>query len=166
MAFRVLYICLGNTCRSPALADLLNSNARSRYKKGVIEASSAAITKYNVGDGIDPLMKQVASEKGVKLKRHKARLLTKDIIAQSDLILGVTEDVCEMIRVQCKESEDEKKVFLATHFCLTYMDEDIIDPFAKEKKQYEEVFSQIETIISETIDSKKFMSICSLDQPE
>ena len=158
MTKMLLYVCLGNTCRSPALADLLNQKAKKLLEKGHLKADSAAITKYNVGNDIQPLMKQVASEKGVKLKRHKARLFTKDDIMQYDLILGVTEDICDMIRAQCVDSDDEKKVLLATHFSITYLDRDIIDPFSKEKSDYAEVFDQLETITQETIESERFLA--------
>lgn len=157
MSKKVLFVCLGNTCRSPALADLLNQKAKKFLEKGVIKADSAAITKYNVGEDVDPLMRQVAMEKGVKLKKHKARLFTKDDISQYDLILGVTNDVCEMIRVQCDDLDEEKKIVMATHFSITYLDRDIVDPFSKEKGDYAEVFSQIETIIQEMLENKRFL---------
>ena len=162
MTFKVLYVCLGNTCRSPVLADLMDKELKAHYKKDVVTFSSAAITKYNLGNPIDPLMKQVALEKGVKLKRHKASLATEELITQSDLIFGVTEDVCEMVRSLCKSVDEEKKVLLATHFSLTYLDTDILDPFSKEKNHYEEVFRQIQVITTETLQNKKFISLCGL----
>lgn len=166
MTYKVLFVCLGNTCRSPALADMMNNQAKGLLNKKEILASSAAITKYNIGNPIDPLMKQVAAERGIKFKKHKARMLTKEIIAEQDLIFGVTEDICEMIRAQCSESQDKKKVFLATHFSLTYLNRDIIDPFSKDKKQYSDVFRQLETIVTETLENKLFYKLSKIVQPE
>lgn len=158
MTKKVLCVCLGNTCRSPALADLLMQKAKKNFAKGAVRVESAAVTKYNVGDDIDPLMRQVALEAGVKFKKHKARLFKKDDFSEYDLILGVTEDVCEMIRVQSDDVDDERKVLLATHFSITYHDRDIVDPFSKEKGDYAEVFMQLETIAQEIIENPKFLS--------
>ncbi|WP_084627141.1 hypothetical protein [Pseudoclavibacter soli] len=84
--FRVLTVCTGNICRSP-LAELLIA---SLVDPKQIEVSSAG-TGAPAGSPVDETVAELASLRGLDPSRHRARRITEEIIAGSDLVLALTE---------------------------------------------------------------------------
>jgi protein-tyrosine phosphatase len=84
---RVLMVCSGNICRSPMAEGLL----RTRFARlGAGTVTSAGIHAL-VGRPADPLAVGLLAERGVDISAHRARQLTPDLLAASDLVL-VMED--------------------------------------------------------------------------
>lgn len=83
-SFKVLFVCTANICRS-AYADVV---ARAAALPGVEFASAG--TRALVGQGIDPPM--AANVRGGEPTAHRARQLTRDLVADADLILTMSSD--------------------------------------------------------------------------
>jgi protein-tyrosine-phosphatase len=82
---KVLFICTGNTCRSPMAAALFAHLLKEAGKAG-IEALSAGISAY---PGMPASSESVCvmDEYGLDIRDHRTRLLTPDLIGESALIL-------------------------------------------------------------------------------
>ena len=81
---RVLFVCTGNTCRSPMAAAVLNALAPDRFI-----ASSAGLS---CSDG-KPMSENAAlalSEAGITPPPHASRQITRGIVEQNDIIIGLT----------------------------------------------------------------------------
>lgn len=83
--YRVVLVCTGNTCRSPLAEALLRKALAARGATGV-EVSSAGTGAWEGAPASEGAY-LVALEHGLDLSEHRARLLTSEVIAESDLIL-------------------------------------------------------------------------------
>ncbi|MDR3313903.1 MAG: ribosomal protein S18-alanine N-acetyltransferase [Oscillospiraceae bacterium] len=82
---RVLFLCTGNTCRSPVAAALFRALCAVRGL-GAVEAASAGLAA-GAGDAASANMQRVAAELGLSLAEHRAQNLTAALLAQSDLLV-------------------------------------------------------------------------------
>ena len=87
--FRILFVCTGNTCRSPlaaaVLRDALGDDAR------LVEVSSAG-TAASEGDGASDGTRRIAERAGLDLSGHRSRRITQDIARAADLVLVMERD--------------------------------------------------------------------------
>ena len=99
---RVLFVCLGNICRSPAAEAVLRARAQARGLEIVIE--SAGTGGWHQGDPADVRMIRAAARRGYRLDHHRARqvaladfysfdvLLAMDLKNQTDLLAMAPPD--------------------------------------------------------------------------
>jgi len=86
-ALRVLFVCTGNTCRSPLAALALNAELGSDAAS--VEVRSAG-TAAHVGDPASEGSQRVAAADGMDLGRHRARSVTAAMVRESDLVFVMT----------------------------------------------------------------------------
>jgi len=87
---RVLFVCLGNICRSPLAEGIFNKKIAARGLTQSFEADSCGTGSYNLGDGPDPRTVRSAFKNKVPLA-HTARQLTRSDAKNFDLILAMDE---------------------------------------------------------------------------
>lgn len=87
MAFRVLFVCTGNVCRSPAA-----EFAFARAAAGHDIASASAGTNGLTGRGVDEPTAYALREIGIDSSQHVAQRLTPGLIGAADLILTATTE--------------------------------------------------------------------------
>lgn len=80
----VIFVCLGNICRSPMAAGIMRQIYADENISGNVE--SAATMDWNVGSGADPRAVSVASAKGVDISKHRARQFTVDDFERFDIV--------------------------------------------------------------------------------
>ncbi len=96
---RVLFVCLGNICRSPAAEGVFAklATAARLHERGV-SWDSCGVAGWHAGDLPDSRMLEAASRRGITLT-HRARKLRREDFADFDLILTMDDanysDVCE-----------------------------------------------------------------------
>ena len=83
----ILYVCTGNTCRSPMAEGITNAIAKEEGKE--ILALSAGLYPL-VGE---PVSEEavVATSKRTDISSHKARLVTKELLEAADQVWAMTE---------------------------------------------------------------------------
>ena len=88
---KVLFVCLGNICRSPMakymFEDLVN---RKGYKKQFF-IDSAATSFEEIGNGMHYGAKDKLDEKGIKYSNHKAKRIMPEDYEKFDYIIGMEE---------------------------------------------------------------------------
>jgi len=136
---RVLFVCTGNTCRSPMAAGLAREWARSREPDGLtIEIDSAGIA---AGDG-QPAADQAIEtlrERGGDLGSHRSKILTLEMIDQADLILTMTPSHAQAVMQIAPGAEH--KVFPIDPLHA------ISDPIGQPIEVYREVADQLGILI-------------------
>lgn len=98
----ILFICIGNICRSPMAEGLLK---HALPDKAVLSAGINAL----VGEPADPLSVQLMREHGIDIGAHRARSLAAWMVSDADLILTMDGDQKRFIEI--KYPETKCKVF-------------------------------------------------------
>ncbi|WP_434966157.1 low molecular weight phosphatase family protein [Janibacter indicus] len=88
--FRILTICTGNVCRSPA-AELILGDAVRRVGADDVDITSAG-TRPLEGQGVDPEMARLLVADGIDVEGFVARRLTAGMVRDADLVLGLTRE--------------------------------------------------------------------------
>src|SRR4051812_27833078 len=85
--FNILFVCTGNTCRSPLAEGIARAEIARRGWSNVQVASAGLSAR--AGDGAAREAVAVAGREGIDLSGHSARRLTRDLARWADLILGM-----------------------------------------------------------------------------
>lgn len=86
----ILFVCLGNICRSPAAEGVCRILAQDRGDIGKID--SAGLGDWHVGQPPHPTMRRVASERGFPIDDLRARLVTPDDFEIFDFIIAMDQN--------------------------------------------------------------------------
>lgn len=108
---RILFVCLGNICRSP----LVEAVARKRCAEAglAVEVASCGTGDWHVGHGADPRMVRAAAAAGFDLVPHRARQLQAADLDAYDLVLAMDSDNLRGIeRFVTSRSRAETGLFL------------------------------------------------------
>lgn len=139
---KILFVCTGNTCRSPMAQGLYNSLAPegdTAISAGIYASEAEHASKGAV----------LAMEKrGIDITDHRARLINQELIEQADLILTMTGMHKQLLNRLFKI--DENRLFTLLEYA-NGVDTDIADPFGGSLEVYEGVAEQIEAAIKAII---------------
>lgn len=137
---KVLILCTGNICRSPAAEWLMKNKLAAM--EGRISVESAGLSAP-VGCSIAPEMQELLLRKGINAVSHRARQVTNDMILNADLIL-IMENIQKM------HLERSFPIAKGKTFLLGKWDnKEILDPYRQPLDVFTEVFSLIEQSIQE-----------------
>jgi len=112
---RLLFVCLGNICRSPLAEGVFLHLAREAGVEGLFEVDSAGTGAWHVGEAPDPRSAEVAIQHGVKL-RGRARSVQAADFATFDLILGMDSDNIRNLERLPKTDTTRARVVLFREF--------------------------------------------------
>ena len=89
---RILFVCLGNICRSPMAEMILKDMVRQRGLDGEFEIASCATSTEEIGNPVYPPARAELARRGVKCEHRAARQLTKADYDKYDLLIGMDEN--------------------------------------------------------------------------
>lgn len=115
MTYKLLFVCLGNICRSPSAENIMNHLIEEAGLREQIVCDSAGTSGYHVGASPDRRMSAAASKRGIKLQ-GKSRKLTPTDLQQFDLILAMDRENYQDILYLDREGKYEDKVRLMCDF--------------------------------------------------
>ncbi|MBI5505041.1 MAG: low molecular weight phosphotyrosine protein phosphatase [Deltaproteobacteria bacterium] len=89
---RVLFVCLGNICRSPTAEGIFRAMVAEAGLAESIEVESAGTAAYHIGDGADPRSVRAARDRGYDLSRHRARQVHGADFETFDYVLAMDHE--------------------------------------------------------------------------
>lgn len=129
MVTKLLFVCLGNICRSPSAENIMNHLIQQRNLEQQIQCDSAGTSSYHLGSPPDRRMNQAARQQlGLEL-RGQARQFTVTDFEQFDWILAMDQDNYRDILRLDPAGRYQAKVKLMCDFCQTYPDGEVPDPY-------------------------------------
>ena len=90
MTTRLLFVCLGNICRSPSAENIMNHLLAQRGLQTKVSCDSAGTSSYHIGSSPDSRMTAAAKKRGISLV-GRARQFTVEDFEQFDLILAMDD---------------------------------------------------------------------------
>ena len=85
----VLFVCLGNICRSPTAQGVFDHKLARSPLAGSVETDSAGTGDWHIGNAPDPRARQAAKERGYELDHLRARRVSVDDFHRFDWILAM-----------------------------------------------------------------------------
>ena len=144
---KILLVCTGNICRSPLAAALMQRALGERGTEG-IEVSSAGTGAWD-GAPVSEGAYLVGLEQGLDLSAHRARLLTRDLVEQSDLILTMARHH----RARVDELGGEGRVFVLGEYAGRGGDAaEVSDPFGGDLAVYRDTCAELTTLVAAAVD--------------
>ena len=140
---RILFVCLGNICRSPTAEGVLRTLAAREAPELAIEVDSAGTAAYHVDEPPDPRSRQAAARRGYDLTALRARIVEPGDFERFDLILAMDRENLQVLRRRAPAGAHEHlRLFL--EFAPQAGPEDVPDPYYGGPNGFEEVLDLVE----------------------
>ncbi|KFK33892.1 hypothetical protein AALP_AA5G074300 [Arabis alpina] len=158
--FSVLFVCLGNICRSPAAEGVFRDIVKKRGLDSKFNIDSAGTIDYHEGNMADARMRSAAKRRGVEITSLSRPIKASDF-TEFDLILAMDEQNKEDIlkafnvwkgRVNLPPDAD-KKVKLMCSYCKKHNDKYVPDPYYGGAQGFEKVLDLLEDACESLLDS-------------
>ena len=146
-AYRVLFICMGNICRSPTAHGVFARYLRERAPELDVEVDSAGTHDYHVGSPPDPRAIAAAARRGIDLSAQRARLVEVADFQRHDLIVAMDRLNREVL-LDLSPAAYRERVRLLMEFAGVPLDDgeqlDVPDPYYGGAVGFERVLDLVE----------------------
>lgn len=125
---RVIFVCLGNICRSPAAEGFFIDYIKKSGKEDSYIVDSAGTCDHHIGELPDSRMRKHSQKRGVELM-SKARQFVSEDFQNFDLVIVMDDSNLKNVKKLANNSGDESKVFKLTDFSKTMNFQEVPDPY-------------------------------------
>jgi protein-tyrosine phosphatase len=126
--YKLLFVCLGNICRSPSAEGIMNHLIKQQGLADQIVCDSAGTSSYHIGSPPDRRMTAAAARRKIKLAGQARQFQLSDF-EEFDLILAMDKDNYENISYLDRNGEYRHKIKLMCDFCTQHTDREVPDPY-------------------------------------
>ncbi|MGB7442940.1 MAG: low molecular weight protein-tyrosine-phosphatase [Coleofasciculaceae cyanobacterium] len=128
MPYKLLFVCLGNICRSPSAENIMNHLIEQANLSESIVCDSAGTSSYHIGSSPDRRMTAAAAKRGIML-RGKARQFEQSDLEEFDLILAMDQENYRDILSLDPQGKYRDKVKLMCDFASNHREREVPDPY-------------------------------------
>ncbi len=140
---KVLFVCLGNICRSPAAEGVFKSLVNGRGLSQNIQVDSAGTSSYHQGERADARMREYARNRGYNLE-SLARGFVQEDFDNYDFIVVMDHHNYRDITARARNDKDRKKISLMTDYLEKRKESYVPDPYYRDAEGFEQVLDIIE----------------------
>jgi protein-tyrosine phosphatase len=140
---RILFVCLGNICRSPTAEGVLRVIAAREAPELSIEVDSAGTAAYHVGEPPDPRTRAAAVRRGYDLQHLRARVIEPADFTRFDLILAMDQENLRVLQRRAPHAAHER-LRLFMEFAPHADTPAVPDPYYGGPNGFEEVLDLVE----------------------
>ena len=151
--FKLLFVCLGNICRSPAAEGIFNHIVSINKKESLYHAESAGIGHWHVGELPDSRMRAHGKRHGYDFNSRARQFSPKDF-DHYDIIVAMDEQNASDIKSMARSPYDLRKIRLMAQYLKHHpMHRHIPDPYYGGNEQFELVIELLEDACQGLFDS-------------
>lgn len=148
---RVLFVCLGNICRSPAADGILQQMVAREGLQEQIEVDSAGTYSGHIGELPDPRMRRAAAERGYNLT-HRSRPIRERDFFDFDMIVTMDDNNYERVSRLAPERKYLDKLYRMSEFLTEFPDWTYVpDPYYEGAEGFQLVLDMLENGCSEIL---------------
>jgi protein-tyrosine phosphatase len=142
---RILFVCMGNICRSPTAEGVMRHLLAERRLDGEIEVQSAGTGGWHAGNPPDARSARAAAARGITLE-GAARQVTQADFEDFDLLVAMDRDNLADLRAIAPPGTEHKLRMLVAG------GRDVPDPYYGGPRGFEDVLDLVETACAELLD--------------
>lgn len=143
MTYSVLFVCMGNICRSPTADGVFQKKVLLAGLSPSVKVDSAGTHNYHPGKAPDERSQSHAYLRGYDLSALRARQVQDADFEAFDLILAMDWDNLALLQVDCPPAHQHKLRRL-TEFCQTFDAQVVPDPYYEGAAGFEVVLDLVE----------------------
>lgn len=141
---RLLFVCLGNICRSPAAEGIMKAIAERNGLQNVIEVDSAGTSGWHEGELPDERMRAHGERRGFDFSSH-ARKFRKSDFEKYNYIIVMDDKNYENVKLMADNKSQVDKIKKMSEFFIQYKHhDDIPDPYYGGSAGFELVLDLLE----------------------
>ncbi|MDO3382707.1 low molecular weight protein-tyrosine-phosphatase [Gilvimarinus algae] len=113
MTVKVLFVCLGNICRSPTAEGLFKARIAEAGLEAMIHTDSAGTGGWHVGNPPDPRAIKAAADRGIDIRGLRARQVSEEDFARFDYVLAMDEaNLSDLQALRPRTAQCQLKLYL------------------------------------------------------
>ncbi|MCH9640053.1 MAG: low molecular weight phosphotyrosine protein phosphatase [Betaproteobacteria bacterium] len=141
---KVLFVCMGNICRSPTADAIFRHQVKAAGLEQEIVVDSAGTHTYHIGNPPDQRAQSTASNRGYKMHDLRARAVEADDFNHFDYILAMDNDNLSILQRRCPTQFSEKIGLLMQYSQNNDFDKEVADPYYGGQGGFERVLDMVE----------------------
>lgn len=141
---KVLFVCLGNICRSPGAEAIFNSMISKDYLTNEISCDSAGTISAHAGEPADQRMQDHASKRGYKVTSIARKFNPKVDFNEFDYIIAMDESIESDLQRLTRNTDDSERIYRMTDFCSSSKYSGVPDPYYGGGSGFEVVLDLLE----------------------
>ena len=154
MAKKILFVCLGNICRSPAAEGVFKQKIKERDLEKLFVVDSAGTGGWHVGNLADSRMRETALSRGIKLTSRSRKIEESDLY-EFDHILVMDNDNLEAVKLLIKDHKSNlnSKIKLILSYSKKFQLDEVPDPYYGGQQGFDTVIDLLDEAMDGLIDS-------------
>ena len=140
---KILFVCLGNICRSPSAEAVFRTIAAREAPDLMLEIDSAGTAGYHIGDAPDARSQEAARRRGYDMSPLRARVVENADFERFDLILAMDTNNLDVLRKRAPV-EHRERVRLFLEFAPECGLDEVPDPYYGGPAGFEQVLDLVE----------------------
>jgi len=140
---KVLFVCMGNLCRSPMAEGVFRGQVAQAGLDGLIAIDSAGTHDYHVGEPPDPRAQQAAGRRGYDLSLLRGRQVARADLSEFDYVLAMDAANLRALERLCP-SQHAHKLKLFMEFGANVALREVPDPYYGGEQGFERVLDMVE----------------------
>lgn len=159
---RVLFVCMGNICRSPTAHGVFETLVEREGLGHLIEVDSAGTHAYHIGNPPDRRAQDTARRRGFDLSNQRARKAQSDDFGVFDYLVAMDQDNFHGLMSICPAGMEDK-IHLLMDYAPAFRTREVPDPYYGGDAGFERVFDMVEAAAAGFLNQLKRRH--SIDKP-